>query len=96
MSKITKQHEYKKICDGCICPLINDPEIIISQDLFHNYICSFHYKYCKNNISDRKLYEETGRNFFVELVEFNLIKFKIRDETFEFLMEYLYNYFENK
>ena len=96
MSKITKVREYKKICDGCICELLNDPEIIISQDLFHNNICSFHYNYCKNIISEKKLYEETGRNFFVELIEFNIIKLKIRNETFMFLMNYLDNYFENK
>jgi len=96
MSTNTSSKKYKKLCDGCICKLLNDPDIIISQDVFHNNICSYHYKYCKKNIKDNELYENTGRNFFVDLIEFNIIKFKIRDATITFLLDYLYNYFGDK
>ncbi len=95
MSSITSK-KYKKICDGCICELLNDPDVIICQDVFHNNICSYHYKYCKKNIKDKELYEKTKRNFFVDLIEYNIIKHKIRNETMVYLMEYLHNYFEDK
>lgn len=37
--------------------------------------------------------KKKGRNFFIDLVEYNIIKHKIRNVTIVFLMEYLTNYF---
>lgn len=88
--------EFHNICEGCICELLNDPEIIICQNVFHNNICSFHYKYCKKNIREKELYEMTGRNFFIDLVEYNIIKQKIRNVTIIFLIKYLKDYFGNQ
>jgi len=86
-------NKFHKLCEGCVCVLLNDPEVIICQNVFHNNICSFHYKYCKKNINEKELYEKTGRNFFIDLVEYNIIKQKIRNETIIFLIEYLVNNF---
>lgn len=81
--------KYHNICDGCICELLNDPEIIISQEIFHNNICRLNYEYCKKNVSENELYKNTGKNFFVNLVEFNAIKYKIRNETINYLVKHL-------
>ena len=85
--------KYYKLCEGCLCEMLNDPEIKISHCVFHNNICSFHYKYCKTNTREKELYEKKSRNFFIDLIEYNIIKLKIRNETIGFLMEYLKNYF---
>lgn len=89
--------KFNKICDGCICELLNDPDIIISQNIFHSNICAFHREYCENeaNFEEKKLYEDTGRNFFIDLVEYNIIKEKIRNETIMFLMKFLKDYFQS-
>jgi hypothetical protein len=87
--------KYCKVCDGCLCEMLNDPEIKISPNVFHNNICSFHYKYYKTNTKEKELYETTGRNFFVDLIEYNIIKQKIRDVTMIFLIKFLNEYFVN-
>jgi hypothetical protein len=94
MRNITNK-KFHNLYEGCICVLLNDPEVIICQNIFHNNICSLHYKYSKINICEKELYQKTGRNFFIDLVEYNIIKQKIRNETIGFLMEYLKNYFGN-
>ena len=90
---MNNNNKYSKICDGCLCTMLNDPEIKISQPVFHNNICFFHFKYCKKDIKEKELYEKKGRNFFVDLVEYNIFKQKIRDQTIIFLMKYLDEYF---
>lgn len=89
------KNKYCKLCEHCLCDILNDPEIIISQNVFHNNICSFHRKYCKMdiNIKEKNLFEETGRNFFVDFVEYNIIKQKIRDATMVCLINFLNEYF---
>lgn len=88
--------KFHKLCDGCICELLNVSEVMISQNVFHNNICSIHYKYCKKNFNEKELYEKKGRNFFMDLVEYNIIKHKIRNATIYFLIQYLINYFGNE
>lgn len=87
--------KYCKLCEDCLCEMLNDPEIIISQNVFHNNICAFHIKYCKMDINakEKKMFEETGRNFFVDFIEYNIIKQHIRDETMECLIKFLKKYF---
>ena len=92
-NKNEKNKKIKKIKNKCLCELLNDPEYIIEQNIFHNNICSYHYKYCKKYKNEKELYEQTERNFFVELVEYNMIEKKIRNETIDFFVEYLRNYF---
>lgn len=83
---------------GCICGLLNHPEIYIDKNIFHENICTIHYKYLKNSTNsnnpknDIELYNNTQRDFFVDLVEYNIFKYKIRDATIYFLVEYLNNY----
>jgi hypothetical protein len=84
--------KFQKKCEGCICELLNDSEILICESVFHNNICSIHYKYCNKNIQEKKLYDKCGRNFFVDLVEHSSIKYKIRNPTINFLVERLQNY----
>jgi len=86
-----------RVCEGCICELLKDKDIIISNNIFHNNICAIHYKYLKQkeNKNEKELYDKTGRNFFVDLVEYNIHKMKIRDVTICFLVEYLNKYFFN-
>lgn len=93
MTEDLRKKKFQKICEGCLCELLNDPEIIISQNVFHSNICTFHIKYCQEVNEEKKLYEEKGINFFVDLVEFNLIKYKIRDQTMVFMIKYLNDYF---
>ena len=83
------------ICDGCICHILEDPEILISKNIFHNNICCLHYKYIKLCKTDRELYEKTGRNFFIDTVEYNIFKLKVRDVTLCYLSSYINNYFFN-
>ena len=87
--------KYCKLCECCLCEMLNDPEIKISHHIFHNNICALHYKYCKieANKNEKELYENKGRNFFVDFVEYNIIKQKIRDETMIFLIKFLNKYF---
>lgn len=89
--------KYCQLCESCLCDMLNEPEIKISQNVFHSNICSFHYKYCKmdKNINEKELFEKTGRNFFVDLVEYNIIKQQIRDVTMVYLIKYLNEYFRN-
>jgi len=86
--------KYYKLCEDCLCEMLNEPGVLISQHVFHKNICSFHYKYCKKNIEEKELFEKKGRNFFIDLVEYNIFKQQIRNETINFLMEYLKNYFD--
>lgn len=90
--------EYCKLCESCLCEMLNDPEIKISQNVFHNNICFFHIKYCKMdiNIKEKEMFDEIGRNFFVDFVEYNIIKQHIRDETMGCLIKFLNEYFEWK
>jgi hypothetical protein len=83
--------DKKRICYGCLCHILEDPEIFIDSCIFHNCICSLHYKYIKrkNNDYEIELYEKTGRNFFIDYVENHLIKFKIRDATIGYLQVFL-------
>ncbi len=90
---MSEAKKIKKMCDGCMCELLNNPEYIICQNVFHANICSYHHKYCEKYKNEKELYEKTERNFFVDLVEYNMVKNKIRNETIEFLVEYLKNYF---
>lgn len=91
-----KKQKFNKICECCLCEtILNDPDVKISQNVFHNNICNFHLKYCEKNDEEKELYEKTGRNFFVDLVEHNIIKQEIRDVTMTFLMKYLNEYFSN-
>lgn len=87
-------YKTQKFCSLCICDILNIQEIKISQNLFHCNICSFHYKYCEKYPEEKKIHKETGRNFFVDIVEYNIIKQQIRDQTIGFLMNYLKNFFE--
>ena len=84
------------VCEGCVCHLLDDKEIVISKNVFHNNVCSIHYKYlktlCEEGSTEIESYKTTGRNFFVDFIEFNVIKFKIRDATISFLTERLNNY----
>ena len=90
-----KKQKFHKLCDRCLCELLNDPDIKISQDVFHCNICDFHFKYCDKVDEEKELYEKSGRNFFVDLVEYNIIKQKIRDVTMIYLMKYLNDYFRD-
>lgn len=86
--------KFHKLCECCVCEILNIPEILICQNIFHRNICSFHYEYCKKHMCEKELYEKTGRNFFIDLVEYNIQKLKIRNETIVFLMDYLTKYFD--
>lgn len=86
---------YCKICDCCLCEMLNDPEIKISPNVFHNNICSYHYKYCKIYNNEKIMYNTKGRNFFVDLIEYNIMRHKIRDATVPFLINYLDKYYGN-
>lgn len=93
--KMNAGGKYCKLCEDCLCEMLNDPEIKISPNIFHNNICAFHHKYCKIDINakEKKMFEETGRNFFVDLVEYNIINQEIRDATIVFLIKFLNEYF---
>lgn len=82
-------------CDGCICHVLEDPEIFIDDNKFHNLICCLHYKYIKTNPNEKELYEKTGKNYFIDVVEYNIIKNKIRDVTLHFLAKYIEKFFSN-
>jgi hypothetical protein len=92
----TINNTYKK-CEGCICYILDDSEKFIDDTIFHNYICSLHYKYIrnKNNIKDKEQYEKTGRDYFIDVVEYNIDKQKIRDATVCFLVSYINMFFDN-
>ena len=86
------------ICDGCICHILDNSDIYINNSIFHNNICFLHYKYIKiDNITslENELYLKYGRNFFVDLIEYNIIKHKIRDVTIKFLVKYIIDFFNN-
>lgn len=93
--KMNTGGKYCKLCESCLCEMLNESEIKISPNVFHNNICSFHYQYCKMDINakEKKMFEETERNFFVDLVEYNIIKQEIRDATIVFLIKFLNEYF---
>ncbi len=86
--------------EGCICHILVDPEIFINDTIFHNNICCLHYKYLKsnpdNNDNENKQYQQTGRNYFIEVVEYNIFKHKIRDATICYLAEYTNMFFFSK
>lgn len=84
-------------CEGCICYILDDFDNIISDSIFHNNICILHYKYVKNNKykEEKEQYEKTGRNYFIDLIEYNIEKQKIRDATICFLVSYINMFFEN-
>jgi len=82
-----------RICDGCICHILEDPNIFIDKHIFHNNICNLHYKYIGSNSDEKKLYEETGRNYFIDIVEYNIFKYKIRNPTVIYLSKYINNFF---
>ena len=89
-------NKHKK-CTGCICHILDNSEIFITDGIFHDNICFLHYKYIKdtkNNI-DADLYEKTGRNYFVNIVEYNIDKQKIRDATVCYLVSYIKMFFNN-
>ena len=55
--------KHKK-CEGCICYILDDPSIFITDTIFHNNICRLHFMHVnnkKNNI-EKEQYEKTGRN----------------------------------
>lgn len=76
-------NKYKKKCNGCICHILDNPEIFITESIFHNNICLLHYKYIKNNNNniDNDLYQKTGRNYFIDIVEYNIDKQQIKNTT---------------
>jgi hypothetical protein len=83
-----------RICDGCICHILEEPDIFIDKNLFHNNICCQHYKYIKKNKNDFNQYKQTGRNYFVDVIEFNIDRQQIRDATLSFLVSYIKMFFE--
>lgn len=52
--KMNAGGKYWKLCKYCLCEMLNEPEIKISPNIFHNNICSFHYQYCKMNINAKE------------------------------------------
>ena len=64
------ENKYCKLCEHCLCDILNDPEIIISQNVFHNNICSFHRKYCKMdiNIKEKKCITKKEEIFLLILL----------------------------
>ena len=84
-------------CEGCICYILDDPSIFITDTIFHNNICRLHFIHVnnkKNNI-EKEQYEKTGRNYFIDLVEYNIDKQKIRDATVCYLVSYINLFFNN-
>lgn len=77
--------------NNCICNLLEDKDIFINKNIFHINICSIYDKYIKQkeNINEKELYVKTGRNFFVNFVEYNIHKLQIRDATIYYLVEHL-------
>lgn len=84
----------EKIFTGCICHILDQPEFFIDKDLFHKNICCLHCNYIKNNKSDDEQYKKTGRNYFVDVVEFNIDRQQIRDATISYLVSYIKMFFE--
>lgn len=89
----------KRICDGCICHILDDfesPNIKnIDKTIFHNNICCLHYTYIikKENKIEKERYEQDGKNYFIEIVEFNIEKHQIRDATIAYLASYISMFF---
>ncbi len=86
-------HNQKCYSNDCACHILNDPKIYISKDIFHNNICNIHSKYLKSHSKDKILYEETGRDYLIDIIEYNIFKQQIRDATICYLAEYIQKFF---
>lgn len=96
---MTSYNKNKIKSEACICHILDHPEIFIDDTIFHKNICCLHLKYIKsipNNNNENEQYQQTGRNYFIDVVEYNIFKHKIRDATLCFLAEYINMFFFSK
>ena len=80
----------------CVCHLLNNKNIIISNNIFHSNICNLHKIYLKKYTDEQKIFINTNNNFFCEFIEYNCTTKKIRDVTIIFLIEHSKKIFDIK